>query len=473
MVMTPQLDRSRPVQISRTRAGLRLVSTAVIVLLSVMVVAVTTSLVLLTTKLHDTSRALGDAVASVKIAEESEVDLLVHAAASEPIVRVHLESRLERKLDDAADHVSSTHEQRILDRAREAVLDYLAMHRDGPVRSANSRQTLEVAHEAIRELVDINLAQAEAARRTVHRWDKLGSIVGISAGVLMVSILVGLGVWIRRAVWRPVVGLASAMEQFSQGDLAAKADERGATELRTMATRFNTMADSLARQHQQLLTYLAAVAHDLRNPLSALRLSTDVFDADRPLPSEDRLRRTLSIVRRQIVRLERMVVDLLEATQIEAGHLSLRPEQIDLRGVVRAAVDLFEGTAPRHQLTVQLPDTPVLVHVDVTRIEQALTNLVSNAIKYSPDGGEVTITTEIADSQAVVAVADRGIGMSKQERDRLWEPFRRGRATGAIPGTGLGLSTSKRIIEAHGGEIVAESELGVGSRFSLKLPLVS
>lgn len=442
-----------------------------IALLTVMVIAVTTTLVLLTSKLQQASSAIGDSVASVKLAEESEVDLLVHANATQPIVRVHLKSRLLRKLEDVERYVGTPEERVMLERARAAVLAYLKGAPHEAQRANGTTPAFRVAHESIRSFVDINVAQAEAARQTAQRWDALGDVIGISAGVLMVSVLVGLGLWIRRAIWRPVVDLAAAMDQFSNGDLSVKAPEDGAAELQTIAMRFNTMAETLARQRKQRLTYLAAVTHDLRNPLAALRLATDPIDPDGPLPPEPRLRRTLALVRRQVTRLDRMVADLFEATQIEAGHLSIQPEVIDLRDVVRAVVALLEGTSQSHRLVVELPEHDLLARVDEARIEQALTNLVSNAIKYSPDGGEVRITARAEGSHAVIAVQDPGIGITQEDRARLWEPFQRGRSTGAIPGTGLGLSTSKRIIEAHGGEIVVESKPHVGSTFSLRLPL--
>jgi signal transduction histidine kinase len=135
-------------------------------------------------------------------------------------------------------------------------------------------------------------------------------------------------------------------------------------------------------------------------------------------------------------------------------------------------LELFEGTSPGHHIHAHLPDEPLMVRCDPARIEQTLTNLVSNAIKYSPRGGEVRIDARVEAGRAAVAVVDQGIGMSREDRAHLWEPFRRGGAsTGAIPGTGLGLSIAKRIVEAHGGEIAVQSEPGVGSTFSLKLPL--
>ncbi|HWU89467.1 MAG TPA: HAMP domain-containing sensor histidine kinase [Kofleriaceae bacterium] len=455
-----------------TRAGLRQISTIAIVALAGMAIAVVAALVVLTTRLHVASDFLGESIASVQLAEETQLDLLVYERARDKLVQVDLETELRRKLLEAQQHVTSKMEQVTLDGARSAVESYLEVSRTGAAPTAGIGSALAAAYDNLRQLVTINVDQAEEARRDVERWDLLGNVIGLSAGLLMVAVLGGLLWWIRRAVVRRIFDLADAMKRFGGGEIHARASEQGPTELSEMAARFNTLAETLARQQQQRLTYLASIAHDLRNPLGALRLSTEVIELDRPLPPEDHLRRTLAVIRRQVTQLDRMVADLLETAQIEAGHLSLHPAVIDLRTIIRQVADLFTGTSPIHRIRVQLPDDPVIVRCDPLRIEQTLTNLVSNAIKYSPRGGEVRIAAGASATHALLSVTDQGIGMTGEDREHIWEPFRRSRrAAETIPGVGLGLSIAKRIIEAHGGKITVESEPGVGSTFSLKLPL--
>jgi signal transduction histidine kinase len=240
-----------------------------------------------------------------------------------------------------------------------------------------------------------------------------------------------------------------------------------------MAASFNAMAGALAEQHRVRLVYLAGIAHDLRNPLAVLQMATEPIEPGTPFPSEEQVRRTLAVVHRQVTRLNRMVGDLLETARIEAGQLSLDVEPHDLRQVVDDVHDLFRGTSQIHTLAVEVPDAPLLVRCDPVRIEQTLSNLVSNAIKYSPSGGEVRIVARAIGDRAVVSVTDQGIGIAPEDRDHLWQPFRRaGKSTGMIPGVGLGLSIARRIIEAHGGELTVESTVGVGSTFSFTLPLL-
>jgi signal transduction histidine kinase len=133
---------------------------------------------------------------------------------------------------------------------------------------------------------------------------------------------------------------------------------------------------------------------------------------------------------------------------------------------------MFEGSSPDHRLELDLPQEPIHAAFDPLRIGQVLTNLVSNAIKYSPAGGPVRVSLERADGSAVLAVTDRGLGISPEDRAELFQPFRRGASVqDAIPGVGLGLAASRKLVQAHGGTIEVESEPGSGSTFRVILPL--
>jgi len=139
------------------------------------------------------------------------------------------------------------------------------------------------------------------------------------------------------------------------------------------------------------LTFLAGVTHDLRTPLTAAMLSLAGSRADWPLPPEPRLRHVLEVVGRQTHRMVRMLDDLVDVASIEAGRLNLRLEVTDVVPLVGSVVALFQLSSPSHRLVPVLPDHPVLLDCDGVRLEQVLTNLVSNAIKYSPAGGEVEV----------------------------------------------------------------------------------
>lgn len=226
------------------------------------------------------------------------------------------------------------------------------------------------------------------------------------------------------------------------------------------------MADGIARQREDQLAFVAGVAHELRNPLSAL--STDV-QALGLAPSGQGRDRALARVGRQVDRLTRMLDDLLDAARIEAGYLELQPEELDLRREVQEVVRFYAPTAPDRDLVVEAPDEPVTVRGDPLRIGQVITNLVSNAIKFSPEGGPVEVSVGLRGDEAVLTVADTGVGIAPEELSEIFTSFRRSRPDVAS-GAGLGLSVVRRIVAAHGGTIEVESEPGVGSTFRVRLP---
>jgi signal transduction histidine kinase len=226
------------------------------------------------------------------------------------------------------------------------------------------------------------------------------------------------------------------------------------------------MRDALDGQRKNQLAFLAGVAHDLRNPIGALKMSASFLGEQ---PSEEDRERTLSIVERQLGQLEQMVDDLLDANRIEAGELELSPDDIDARDIAQHVVELYGPTSTRHQIVLDSPREPVFIRADALRIEQALGNLVNNAIKYSPEGGRIDVALGTAGRDTLLSVSDRGIGIAPDDIDGIFAPFRR-RAQSTAPGAGLGLSIVRRIVEAHGGRIDVESTVGEGSRFVVRLP---
>jgi signal transduction histidine kinase len=191
-----------------------------------------------------------------------------------------------------------------------------------------------------------------------------------------------------------------------------------------------------------------------------------------PPPAEEKKVHTLALIGAQVSRLQRMVDDFLDARSIESGQLGLQLQLLDVRTLAQEAVDLNAGSSIAHRIVYSAPNSPVQVFCDGARIAQVLNNLVSNAIKYSPRGGDVLVSVVVAGDEATLAVRDSGIGIAPADTKHIFEPFRRTRASREIaPGVGLGLSVARRIVEAHGGRIEVDSKLGAGSTFRVHLPL--
>ena len=144
--------------------------------------------------------------------------------------------------------------------------------------------------------------------------------------------------------------------------------------------------------------------------------------------------------------------------------------QSNLRSLVGRVVELFRTVSNAYEIVLVAPEEPVSVDCDPTRIEQVLTNLLSNALKYSPNGGRVTVAIDAGGADVVIAVTDEGMGIAPDEREKIFERFHRaGKSSEEIPGVGLGLSLARKLVEAHGGRIEVESEVGRGSTFRVSL----
>jgi PAS domain S-box-containing protein len=234
-------------------------------------------------------------------------------------------------------------------------------------------------------------------------------------------------------------------------------------------------AQQAVRSREQ---FLSIASHELRTPLTTIKASAQLLDRWFRLPDADpeRLQRLSGQLRGEIDRLEILVSDLLDASRIQQERLDLRPEPFDLTDLARVVVSRFEHAPERtaaHDLVVDAPE-PVTGEWDPARIDQVLTNLISNALKYSPDGGNVRVRVRRDGSKAFVAVSDQGIGLSESERAQLFQPFARGDAARQhFGGTGLGLFISAQIVERHGGSLTVESAPGQGSTFTMRLPVTS
>jgi two-component system sensor histidine kinase MtrB len=459
--------------------SLRSILSVTMVALAALALIATAALMVATTSLHRVTVHLGAAAESVRLARELEITLLVHSRARDGVVREDLERRLRGLLVALRRHVGMDEERALLAETERRIEAYLDAARladgDSLLREdlpGAASPSLEAAFRSLDELVDLNIEQAREANEQSARWDRMADVLGMITGAALLLGVAGVIVWLRSHAFRPVFRIGEAMERFGSGDATARAPEAGPEELRNIAQRFNEMASAINRQQEERLAFLAGMAHDLRNPLSALRMSTGVIAPDRPLPSEERVRRTLGVVERQIAHLDRLVSDLLDAASIEAGQLELRFETRDVRELAREVYDLYQSASRRHDLELSLPDAPVIVRCDPGRIAQVLNNLVSNAIRYSPSGGRVEIGVSVDGSEVVLSVMDQGMGIAPEERERIFEPFRRSaRGRNLIRGVGLGLSVARRIVHAHGGRIEVESALGVGSTFRVRFAL--
>ncbi|MGK4006954.1 HAMP domain-containing sensor histidine kinase [Sorangium sp. So ce1036] len=464
-------------------------STAALAVLSLLTAS---GLTLSTSTMDREVTRLSDMVREVRSIMELEVHLLIHERESvRAALTQHPEharardaarAKLERWLEDLRAAPVSGEDADLLQEAELEVEHYLAVradqaHTDGqalsPVESSPvTADEADHAYAALEEVLSTKLAEARVARVRVDEVKRRSEAVSIgSASMLLLGLLLAL--WqASKQIYRPLLTIRTAIDRYGAGSHDERVPQGGLDELRAIAVAFNEMAAALAEQRRKQLGVLASVAHDLRNPLTALKLTVDRLKPDRPLPPEERLRPMFARIGQEVARCDRMLTDLIDIARIEGGELELRYEERDARELAREVVELYRPTADSHELTLSLPHEPVPLRCDPLRIGQVLNNLVANAIKYSPSGGAVQVTVAREGAEIAIAVSDRGVGIAPEDHARLFDRYFRAPSSRQVAaGVGLGLWAAQRIAEAHGGRIEVTSAPGEGSTFTLRLPV--
>lgn len=231
----------------------------------------------------------------------------------------------------------------------------------------------------------------------------------------------------------------------------------------------------LERLNQQKNYFLGVAAHELRNPLCSIQFYSDYLKAHADRMPDDKRNRFLSVIGDSSGFMARLIEDLLSISQIEAGRLTLDREALDLVELAARNVEINRMVAESKEIDLRLDAAvdALVVSADAHKLDQVLNNLIVNALKFSEPGTDVVVQVERADAAARLCVRDEGPGIPEDELDDLFEPFRTTsvKATASERSTGLGLAISQRIVDGHGGRIVVESEVGVGSAFTVVLPL--
>jgi len=267
--------------------------------------------------------------------------------------------------------------------------------------------------------------------------------------------------------WRPVRRLIRAAGALADGDYSARVPPSGSRSMRAVVSSFNDMARQLETADEQRRRLLADLGHELRTPLTVVRGEIEaMLDGVHEIDADH-----LNLLMNEVMVMERLLEDLRTLSLIDAGRLDLHPEPTDLFGLVEDVADGYRRRAGESGVAVSAEAAGDLVEMmlDPVRIREVLTNLAVNALRAMPDGGRLRFIVRPSAAGAIIEVVDSGTGIDPSELEQVFDRFHKGSSSG---GSGLGLTISRDLVEAHGGTLTLESQPDVGTTVRVHLPNV-
>ncbi|MDY6877836.1 MAG: HAMP domain-containing sensor histidine kinase [Chloroflexota bacterium] len=353
-------------------------------------------------------------------------------------------------------------------------MDYALATTDGTIISASDDEQLgrRLVHWELDQAIPIVVNDRQVGFLTLFPFYhlRLGfpSVIGYALQrFLMAGLAIGTGSLIvvlilSRGMSRPLVNLTAATRSVAEGDLSVRVPTGYPGEAGDLAAAFNQMADQVEETIVTLRRFVSDAAHEIHTPLTALRTNLELA------PDDDFVQRA----KVQVSRLEMLTEGLLNLSRIEAGEQVEAHAPLAMVPLVQEMGELYASQGEQAGLTFDLvlPETPVTVQGNEAQLRRALGNLLDNSIKFTPEGGTVSVGLRQEDQWAELWVEDAGIGIPEEDLSHLFSRFHRGRNTAAYPGSGLGLAIVKAVAEGHGGTVMAENTES-GARFTLRLPV--
>ena len=294
--------------------------------------------------------------------------------------------------------------------------------------------------------------------------------------ILLYGALVGavialfLGIFLSRTITRPIRELTNATHAVSEGDLSQQVPVRSKDELGELAKAFNKMSSELSRSVNTRKQMTADIAHELRTPLSLILGHAEaVHDGVLPPSMEN-----FEIIREEATRLEHLVDDLRTLSLADAGELSINLQSIEPERLLQEVASLYQYQTQSKNIALEMEIASPLppLEVDPGRMTQVITNILDNAMRHTPEGGRIILSAKQEGDNVELAIQDSGPGLPPQEIERIFERFYRADSSRqrGDGGSGLGLAIAKSIVQAHNGQLSAESEAGKGLKIKISLP---
>lgn len=318
--------------------------------------------------------------------------------------------------------------------------------------------------------VELHFSRSESERRLAAAYEALLADAARAGGLAAVLALL-VAFPLSAALTRRVLAIEKALADIGGGELDTRLPRLGSDEIGRLGAGVNVMAERLSELERLKKTFVASVTHELRSPLGAIEGYVKSL-LDRRAGLSDEERQALVRIENNARRLGHFVTNMLDMAKIERGKLDYAPRLVDVGEIVADTVSFFRPKAEEAGLALSAQVEPNLpaTRADPDLVAHVLTNLISNALKFTRPGGKVTVTLARSAGGLELAVSDTGIGLKSEDAARIFRPFERVANPLRATGVGLGLAISRKIAEMHKGELGVASEPGRGSRFHLRLP---
>lgn len=332
---------------------------------------------------------------------------------------------------------------------------------------------LNIGSEKVGELI-IRQSKIENLYNIEEQFKKSISTAIISGAIISVLIAIFLGVLFSNQITKPLKKLMAGIKQLGSGNTSYRVDISSSGEFSQLAIAFNEMSKQIEENEKVRKNLMADVAHELRTPLSILAGKIESIQEGVINPSQE----VMAQLGDEVYRLGRLVSNLQQLSLAEAGKLPLNRIEVNLNELIEQVKNNFQWIKDEKNIDIILnSEKEFICNIDSDRFKQVIINILGNAIHYTPENGKINIiiTEDILDNMAVIKISDNGPGISEDQLRHIFDRFyrtdnSRSRDEG---GTGLGLSIAKGYIEAHGGKIMVESEIGKGSTFIIKIPVIN
>ncbi len=314
--------------------------------------------------------------------------------------------------------------------------------------------------------MSVAMPEVTKARGSIIQYFTIATVITVLIDVIVL-------IMITRRITNPIRALQEAAGKMAAGDFQGKIQRTTHDEIGDLVDSFNRMTESLANLDAMRNDFIANVSHELRTPMTSIGGFIDaIIDGVVPPEKQEHYLRT---VRSEITRLSDLVNELLDVARLQSGKVTLNRLKYDLCELVRENIIKLEPLIQKKKIDVRtvFEHDPEYVFIDKPSIDRVFINLIQNAVKFTPEGGRITIRTVLRKDCAEVTVADTGVGIPPEDLDMIFERFYKSDKSRGLDkkGTGLGLSIAKNILLAHQQTIRAESELGKGSKFIFTLPI--